>query len=110
MIAYTRLESAAETAPPILPRIPSRRPCTSRRFQVTPLSSDRYSPLPPPPLEKNHGCRLACQSEANTMFGLCGSKTTSIPPVFSSLDNTLVQVFPPFSVRNIPRSEFGPNA
>ena len=33
------------------------------------------------------------------MFGLCGSKTTSIPPVFSSLDKTFVQVFPPSAVR-----------
>src|SRR5213079_390563 len=64
----------------------------SRRFHVTPLSSDRYNPLPGPPLEKNHGCRRACQRDANTMFGLCGSKTMSMPPVFSSLDKTFVQV------------------
>src|SRR5436189_6377148 len=77
---------------PILPRIPPGSPFPSRCFQVTPLSSERYSPLPGPPLEKNHGCRRACQMDAKTMFGLCGSKTTSIPPVFSSLDKTFVQV------------------
>ena len=26
-------------------------------FHVTPPSADRYSPLPGPPLRKNHGCR-----------------------------------------------------
>ena len=95
---------------PILPRIPSGRPLPSSRFHVTPLSSDRYKPLPGPPLEKNHGCRRACQSDANTMFGLCGSKTMSMPPVFSSFDRTLVHVFPPSVVRKIPRSWFGLNA
>src|SRR6266403_187787 len=87
-----RFGSAPETAMPILPRIPSGNPFPSRCFQVTPLSSDRYSPLPGPPLEKNHGCRRACQSDAKTMFGLCGSNTTSIPPVFSSFDKTFVRV------------------
>ena len=95
---------------PILPRIPSGRPLPSRCFQVTPLSSDRYSPLPGPPLEKNHGCRRACQSDAKMMFELCGSKTRSMPPVFSSLDKTFVHVLPPSAVRKIPRSWFGPNA
>src|SRR5260370_562852 len=57
---------------PILPRIPSGRPLPSSRFHVTPLSSDRYKPLPGPPLEKNHGCRRACQTHANTLCGLCG--------------------------------------
>src|SRR4030095_15902439 len=81
-----------------------------RRFHVTPLSSDLYNPLPGPPLEKNHGCRRACHSDANTMFGLCGSKTTSMPPVFSSLDKTFVHVLPPSVVRKIPRSCFAPHA
>src|SRR5437868_1915650 len=38
------------------------------------------------------------------MFGLCGSKTASIPPVFSSFDRTFVHVLPPSAVRKIPRS------
>src|SRR6516165_7847741 len=84
---------------PILPRIPPGRPLPSRRFHVTPLSSDRYRPLPGPPLEKNHGCRCACQSDAKTMLGLCGSKTMSMPPVFSSFDRTFVHVLPPSVVR-----------
>src|SRR5207237_9674165 len=109
-IAYTRFESAPETVIPILRKIPSGSPFPSKRFQVTPLSSERYKPLPAPPLEKNHGCRRDCQSAAKTMFGLCGSNTTSIPPVFSSLLKTFVHVWPPSAVRKIPRSWFGPNA
>src|SRR5438094_9885056 len=96
-----RLESAPETAMPILPRIPSGRPFPSRRFHVTPLSSDRYNPLPGPPLEKNHGCRRACQRDANTMFAFCGSKTMSMPPVISSLDKTYDQDFTPTLVHRM---------
>jgi len=38
-----------------------------------------------PPLESDQGVRRASHSEANRMWGFCGSNVTSIAPVFSSL-------------------------
>src|SRR5581483_1111713 len=65
-------------------------------------------PLPGPPFDMLHGVRCACHRAAKSMLGFCGSKVTSMPPVFSSLYRTFSQVLPPSEVRKIPRSGFGP--
>src|SRR5579862_1782620 len=98
----------ADTATPIFPYGPFGSPCSSKCFQVDPPSVDRYSPLPGPPLSMLHDVRRACHSAPKIMLGLCGSNDTSMPPVFSSLYRTFSHVFPPSSVRKIPRSGFGP--
>src|SRR5690242_19200854 len=92
------------------PRIPLGNPFPVSCFHVSPPSVDRYNPLPAPPLEKFHGCRRACHRAAYTIRASCGSKLTSIAPVFSSLYSTFVQDLPPSVLRNTPRSVFGPNA
>src|SRR5712672_3804403 len=93
--AHTRLGFAPETVTPMRPRTVSGRPCALISFQVVPPSADRYSPLPGPPLSMLQGVRRACQSAANKILPLLGSKVMSIAPVLASFYRTFSHVLPP---------------
>src|SRR5689334_24550841 len=65
-------------------------------FHVVPPSVDLYKPqLVESVHPASHGAWRAAHSAAKTTCGLAGSSTTSIPPVFSSLYSTWLQVCPP---------------
>src|SRR5512146_574483 len=108
MSAYTRFGSAPDTVTPIRPSGPAGRPLPSSRFHVLPASVDLYNPLPGPPLLRLQGVRYASHIAANSVLGLVGSKTTSMPPVLSLTNSTRCQVAPPSVVRKMPRSVLGP--
>src|SRR5205814_1632867 len=106
-----RLEYVGAMPSPIRPK-PSAHvgsPLVSCR-QVSPPSVDLYNPLPGPsyaPLVV-HGGRRDAHMSAYRVCGLDGSNARSIAPVFSSLYRIFFQVRPPSTVRNTPRSAFGP--
>src|SRR5689334_11169894 len=66
------------------------------------LSFRKARPAPPP--LNPHGVRRRSYDAAISTFGLLGSITTSVKPVFSSMNLVLVQVFPPSVVLYRPRS------
>src|SRR5258707_15800059 len=107
--AHTRFGFAPETVTPMRPRTVSGKPCALISFQVVPPSAERYSPLPGPPLSMLHGVRRDCQSAANKILALLGSKVISIAPVLASLYRTFSHVLPPSRVRKTPRSSLSPN-
>ena len=76
---------------------------------VFPASVVFQMPLPGPPPLKPQGVRRRWYDAAMSVFGLAGSITMSVKPVFSSMNFDAVHVFPPSMVLNTPRSLFGPN-
>src|SRR5215204_4034852 len=80
--AYTRFESAPETATPILPIIPEGMPgLRVISVQFSPPSVDLNNPLPGPPLDIVYSVRNASQSAANMTLGFLRSIDRSTPAV-----------------------------
>src|SRR5450759_836303 len=103
-----RVESAPDTATPILPSRPVGSPgLWVISVQCSPPSIDLNKPLPGPPLDIEYSTRKASQSAANMTFGLCGSIAMSTAPVLLSRNSTLRQVLPPSVLLNTPRSSLG---
>src|ERR1051325_11411958 len=84
-------------------------PLPANFVQVLPASTVFQMPLPGPPPLKPHGTRRRWYDAAYSVFGFDGSITTSVNPVFSSMNFVFVQVAPPSVVLYSPRSLFGPN-
>src|SRR3954451_21493350 len=100
-----RLESAPDTATPILPTRPDGSPgLRVISVQCSPPSVDLNRPLPGPPLDIEYSTRNASHIAANITSGLLRSMAMSTAPVLSSRNSTLRHVLPPSAVLNTPRS------
>src|SRR3954470_473753 len=103
-----RLESAPDTATPILPTRPDGSPgLRVISVQCSPPSVDLNRPLPGPPLDIWYSTRYASHSAARSTFGLWGSIAMSTPPVFASRNSVRRQVAPPSVLLKMPRSSLG---
>src|SRR3982751_1337746 len=103
--AYTRFESAPETATPILPTTPDGRPgLRVISVHVSPASVDLYNPLPGPPLDIWYSTRYASHNAANMTVGRLRSMAMSTAPVLLSRNSLRCHVFPPSVLLNTPRS------
>src|SRR5258708_32379424 len=103
-----RLESAPDTATPILPSMPEGSPgLRVISVQCSPPSVDLNSPLPGPRLDIEYSTRKASHSAANITFGLLRSIAMSTAPVLLSRKRTLRHVLPPSVVLKTPRSSLG---
>src|SRR6185437_11974894 len=103
--AYMRcgLEGAMVTS--ILPSGGFGSPLAAVRcVQDWPLSCERYTPLPGPPLSSAQVRTLNCQVPASTVSELPGSMLRPLQPVSSLTNSVCFQVLPPSVVRNTPRS------
>ncbi len=82
--AYTTLGLLRAKSSPMRPSSPSGNPSSDvSRFQVSPPSTERCSPLPGPPEVKNHGHRRCSHMAAMSLLGFDGSMTRSPAPVRS---------------------------
>src|SRR5690606_10665799 len=77
---------------------------------VVPPSTDLCRPLPAPPDRKKSGCRRKSHIPAYRTSGSDGSTARSPQPVPASTNSTLLQVSPPSSERNTPRSAWSAKA
>ncbi len=83
--AYTTSGLLRAMATPMRPSSPAGSPFpAASSVQPSPPSYVTYSPLPGPPLSKNHGQRRNSHMAAKSLSGLAGSMTRSATPVFSS--------------------------
>src|SRR5579875_245820 len=101
--AYMRcgLEGAMVTS--ILPSGGVGNPLV-RCVHVRPLSCERYTPLPGPPLSSAQVRPVTCHVPASTVSGLPGSMLSPLQPVCSLTKSVRFHVLPPSVVRNTPRS------